>query len=100
LETAKVYREKNKSLRASHQTQRRAKHKQANPKWVNDDGMFLIHETYHLSNLRTKVTGIKWEVDHIIPLQNELVCGLHVIENLRVIPKSINASKGNRYTIS
>ena len=36
-------------------------------------------------------------VDHIVPLQSPLVCGLHVHDNLRVILAVDNASKANRH---
>jgi hypothetical protein len=72
---------------------RRAQKKQAAPAWAND---FFIREAYHLARIRTMATGIKWHVDHIVPLSSKLVCGLHVEHNLQVIPASINQSKNNR----
>ena len=44
-----------------------------------------------------ELTGIPHQSDHIIPLKSALVCGLHVVANLRVIPASENASKRNRF---
>ena len=63
------------------------------PQWAN---AFFIGEIYALARLRTKVTGILWEVDHIIPLNGRLVSGLHVENNLRVITLQANRVKGNR----
>lgn len=70
--------------------------RQATPAWANQ---FFISEAYDLARLRTKATGIKWSVDHIIPLSGENVCGLHVESNLQVIPLSENCRKGTRLMV-
>ena len=41
-------------------------------------------------------TGVRHEVDHIVPLVSRLVCGLHCQANLQVIPASKNRRKSNR----
>lgn len=58
---------------------------------------FFIGEAYRLAKLREKICGGKWHVDHIVPIQSKLVCGLHVESNLRVIPAFMNISKSNRH---
>jgi hypothetical protein len=76
---------------------RRAKKLNATPLWLVSDDLWLIEEIYRLATLRTKVTGIKWAVDHIIPLQSDLVCGLHLPSNLQVITAVDNSIKGNKF---
>ena len=41
-----------------------------------------------------------YSVDHIIPLRAELVSGLHVPENLQVIPLNDNLAKKNSFCIN
>ncbi len=69
------------------------------PKWVDSEELWLIKEVYALATFRTKVTNIRWSVDHITPLQGELVSGLHTISNLQVIPAVINSAKRNRFEV-
>jgi len=57
---------------------------------------FVELEATHLCTLRETLTGIKWHVDHIVPLHHKQACGLHNAFNLQVVPGSWNISKGNR----
>lgn len=75
---------------------RRAARIKRTPKWLTKDDLWLIKQAYELAALRTKQFGFKWHVDHIIPLQGKLVSGLHVIENLQVIPGTENIKKYNK----
>jgi hypothetical protein len=40
--------------------------------------------------------ALRLEVDHIVPVNSELVCGLHCIDNFQLLTRSENARKGNR----
>ena len=67
--------------------------KQTLPKWYDEKKVLAV---YTRAAKKTADTGIKHNVDHIIPLQSPIVSGLHWHKNLRVIPASQNAKKGNR----
>jgi len=56
-----------------------------------------ILKVYKLRDKWNKWSCIEWHVDHIIPLQGETVCGLHVSNNLRVIPAVQNMQKKNKF---
>ncbi len=75
---------------------RRALHLNAIPKWLTSEQLKEIQDIYLLSKELQWLSLDKLEVDHIIPLNGVLVSGLHVPWNLQILPKSINASKGNR----
>jgi hypothetical protein len=62
--------------------------KQQTPRWAD---MHAINAMY----LRAKELGLT--VDHVIPLRGEMVSGLHVANNMRLVPHAINASKGNKF---
>lgn len=72
----------------------KARKRKAMPAWANE---FFLAEAYDIAATRTEMTGIQWEVDHIVPLQGATVCGLHVENNIAVIPAQDNRKKGNRH---
>lgn len=37
------------------------------------------------------------EVDHIVPIKSDIVCGLHCIDNFQLMTREDNARKGNRF---
>lgn len=68
-------------------------------RFTDDFTNFLTKEAHHLRQLRNKITGIEWHVDHIVPLKGKEVCGLHIWSNLQVIPKQLNLQKGANHTL-
>jgi hypothetical protein len=69
------------------------------PWWLTAKDKRDIEEFYHLARALTKATGIKYVVDHIIPLQGTNVSGLHVPSNLQILTESENSSKQNKFDI-
>lgn len=57
-----------------------------------------IRAVYGTAAALTRSSGTDYEVDHVVPTGSKLVCGLHVVENLQVIPARQNATKGNRWS--
>ena len=75
----------------------RAAKKNAIPKWANSEWeSFATKEIYELANIRSLLTGVKFQVDHIVPLQSSKVQGLHCVANLQILESTTNISKGNR----
>lgn len=83
--------EKRKAKRAKS----RAKLHQRVPKWLTDKDWDAINSIYKQAADLEKDTGKRWEVDHIIPLNGKNVSGLHVPDNLRVVPREANRAKSN-----
>lgn len=81
---------------AAYCAKRRAQKALASPPWLTPEQYKEMESIYVEASRLTRETGIVHEVDHIEPLQGKKVKGLHVPWNLRVVPRLINRSKGNR----
>lgn len=79
---------------------RRSKKRLAQPDWLDQKDLDKIEQVYKKSVELSESTGTPHDVDHIIPLIGENVCGLHVPWNLEVSTASENRSKGNKITRS
>ena len=76
---------------------RRRKHREATPKWLSRKQRSEIRQIYQIAITMTQTTGEQYVVDHIVPLRSEVVCGLHVPWNLRVITQEENLKKSNKF---
>ncbi len=76
---------------------RRAKQRNAYAGWGRELTELVVAEACDLRDKRELATGIKWHVDHVIPLRGKLVSGLHVWNNLQVIPAVVNVRKNNAF---
>jgi len=74
-------------LKRAYEGARRARKRSATPPWAE---LEAIKEFYARCP-----EGC--EVDHIIPLTNDLVCGLHVLANLQYLPARENSRKKNNF---
>lgn len=86
--------EKSKAINTTKAARRRCQKLQATPAWADEKA---IAEIYLKAQEITKITGVRYSVDHIIPLQGELVSGLHVENNLEIISLSENCQKNNKF---
>ena len=95
----KTWKTANPEIVLANDKHRRTKHKQATPKWLTQEHKTQIKQFYLDAMLVSKVTGIPYAVDHIIPLRGKLVSGLHVPWNLAVITREENSKKSNRINL-
>jgi len=91
-----LYAKKNSDVVNAINAKRRASKLRRTPFWLTRDNYKEIYKFYMEAQRKTKETGIRHDVDHIVPLQGEMVSGLHVPWNLQILTKSNNCSKGNR----
>jgi len=96
---AKKTKEKNRGRVNSDTVARRLAKIRRTPAWLTEDDKWLLKEAYNLAVLRTRMFGFPWHVDHIIPLQGEMVSGLHVPNNIQVIPWIDNVRKANSFEV-
>lgn len=75
---------------------RKAALAQRTPPWADHDA---INEAYEVAAFLRDRTGIKFVVDHEVPLRGKLVSGLHVQGNLRIITEHDNRAKGNKWPL-
>ena len=94
---AKLWKKDNLAAVAALSRKRYASKIQRTPNWITEEQIEMMKEIYELAELRTRHTGIEWQVDHILPLQGKLVSGFHIPENLQVVPAQWNQSKNNSF---
>lgn len=85
------YRRRNNAYYTAYSSLRTRKQLQAKPKCLTELDELVLIEFYD------KATRLGLEVDHIIPITHERVCGLHVPENLQMLTRTQNAMKSNKF---
>jgi len=86
-------REETKVKNRSNTVARRAGLKRATPSWMPRSN---LTEVYRKCAQMNKNSAQIYEVDHIVPLCNDIVCGLHVPWNLQIITRHQNRTKSNK----
>ena len=71
--------------------------KRATPSWLTKEHHQQIKDIEAEARRLTKITGISYHVDHIIPLQGKNVSGLHVPWNLQILKAEDNLKKSNKF---
>ena len=96
LENCKNWRDNNKAHKNSLTAKRRAARHDATPPWLTPEQVVEMKLVYIKAKELEKLDGIKRHVDHIIPLQGDSVCGLHVPWNLQILTAVENIAKSNK----
>lgn len=94
----KEWRSVNKPAIRKHSSARRAAEAKRKPTWFSELDAFVFEQANELAFMREATTGVKWHVDHVIPLRGKSVSGLHVWNNVAVIPAVANLRKGNQFS--
>lgn len=96
-----IQREANKRFRLNNpekvvevEQRRRSAKLNAIPGWVDKQDLLRIYEVARAVRDMTKA---KYHVDHCVPLQHALVCGLHVPSNLRIVSAADNLTKHSKF---
>jgi len=94
---SRVWRKENPAHRNALKAKYKADKIKATPKWVD---LSKIQEFYNTAMALGMHTGEWYHVDHIVPLRNPRVCGLHNEFNLQVITAKDNMKKHNTYEVA
>jgi hypothetical protein len=76
---------------------RRRRYREATPAWLSAEQKLEIRFHYRMAIALSRATGIPHAVDHIVPIQGEDVCGMHVPWNMQVITQDENLKKSNKF---
>lgn len=91
------YKQANPELYKALTSVRKRRHRAATPAWVTKEQKLRMRQMYLEAQRLTEITKERYVVDHIVPLINDSVCGLHVPWNLRVMTQEENLKKSNKF---
>ena len=88
------YYNQNKAIFIEKDAKRRAKELLATTAWGQENVRSFYKKAKELEALNP---GVKYHVDHIVPLVGKNVCGLHNHFNLQILTETENKRKGNAW---
>lgn len=97
-EKSRMWAKLNPGLAAAKTRAREAAKLQRTPQWLSAEDKAVMERLYVEAARLTKATGVRHEVDHIVPLRGQTVSGLHVPANLQILTKTQNVKKRNRFS--
>ena len=96
-ERNRIWKRDNKGWVNADTAKRRAFRLNATVGWA-DEG--YMRDLYEYAKEASEIFGVVFHVDHIVPLINDDVCGLHCEDNLQVLPAVLNLEKSNKFRSS
>lgn len=89
----KEYVKRNRAYLTAKEAKRRAAKLKATPLWVDKKEIEVI---YSFARWLSIAAFQEYHVDHIVPLNNNKVCGLHCSDNLQILTAIDNIKKSNK----
>lgn len=93
--TNAAWQKANPGMNCAKTMRRKADQLQRMPSWADQKAIQAIYERA----AAMRADGLDVQVDHEIPLRGRLVSGLHVHDNLQIIPAIVNKSKSNAFRL-
>lgn len=93
-----IWASKNRGKRTASLAKYRAAMLERTPKWLTEKDFQTMTFIYEMARALQMATGVKHHVDHELPLQGDLVSGLHVPLNLQILTAEENVKKKNHWS--